>query len=103
MSVPRHLIIAMSLFCVGLSQSFAQTTMPGHTWEGQATAQIGDIKHHYYVQYRAYIPADHLVTFVPCYFGQQKASVIPPFPGDPQSWWIEVLGDASNFSTKYPI
>ena len=55
----------------------------------------------YWVQYRAFIPADHLKTAVPCYIGQRLAS--PEFvivnyvpiliPG---KGWIMVLGDADN-------
>jgi hypothetical protein len=59
----------------------------------------------HYVQYRAFIPADHLVVYPsPCFIGQAIASLIPPptpFPVPMGS--IMVLGDASSFSTHYRI
>lgn len=70
---------------------------------GKATAQIVGIPHHYYVQYRAYIPADHLVTSVPCWRGQEIASIVPDSPLQLWGGLIEVLGDASPFSTQYRI
>lgn len=64
----------------------------------------GNTPHHYYVQYRAYIPADHLVTFLSCYVGQEKAGFVPSvIPLVKPSGYIEVLGDTSPFSTQYRI
>jgi hypothetical protein len=53
----------------------------------------------HYVQYRAYIPADHLITAVFCYKGQALASPVPPTLTSRPYGFIEVLGDHSSFST----
>jgi hypothetical protein len=57
----------------------------------------------HYVQYRAFIPADHLVTAVPCFIGQAQASPVPLVAGAPAFGLIMIMGDASNFSTHYRI
>jgi hypothetical protein len=60
----------------------------------------------YYVQYRAFIPADHLLTAVPCYFEQAQASPVPDInvpPFNVPLGAIIVLGDASSFSTHFRI
>lgn len=60
----------------------------------------------HFVQYRAFIPADNLVTTVPCYLGQQQASPVPPYPYAPYNiplGVITVLGDASSFATHFRI
>jgi hypothetical protein len=90
---------------MGLLRSFAQAGPPGYIIGGKKPAKIVR-EHHYYVQYRVYIPADHLVTTVPCYQFQKRASPIPDllFPpfNDPLGV-VEVLGDASAFSTQFRI
>ena len=60
----------------------------------------------FYVQYRAFIPADHLNTTVPCYLGQQQASPIPSVNSVPYNvplGFVGVLGDASSFATHFRI
>jgi hypothetical protein len=60
----------------------------------------------HFMQYRAFIPADHLVTAVPCYLEQEQASLIPSINSVPFNvplGLIMVLGDASSFSTHYRI
>ncbi len=57
----------------------------------------------HYVQYRAFIPLDNLLTIVPCYAGQPKANPLPPIPGEAPLGLIKIMGDASNFSTHYRI
>jgi hypothetical protein len=55
----------------------------------------------YWVQYRAFIPADHLRTAIPCYKGERIATPQFTLFGGvpvlvPGYGWITVLGDADN-------